>query len=413
MNKWPPFLCVLVAGLAACGDDTASGGAGASGGGGSGNSGGQSSGGQNSGGQNSGGNTVGCDAAADTVSTDAPLLAIAGEENAAFGIFDPSLAYAKDADVGVMSYSRVVSEQDIHTAIATSTDAGATWTRVAEVNSAGSGTVPVTNDPLCVGSCAGSFVHEVSSIVLDPDDAAAARYKLFSHRYLVARVQDPQSKRLVNVSRYDIGHIALQTAPAPEGPWTEPTAIIGWAGTSPFSQTNIETIATDEPELADCIAITEPAALSFGGDLYLAAGCVTGDTIRIILFRSTDHAATWSYRGLLLDGDESSCLGGSSPRVNAPHLFTLEDEVLLLASPSTDDAYRGCSVMRVDLATATIERTEADEPAIVRKLDTDPQGFTGACAYAEGATALGYLVPWADVAATPVFRIAPSHIAAP
>lgn len=401
------FLCTLAAALAACGDDTATGGSGASGGSGQGGE-------TNTGGENSGGGAVlGCDAAADTVSKDAPLLAIAGEENAAFGIFDPSLAYAKDADVGVMSYSRVVSEQDIHTAIATSTDAGATWTRVAEANSSGSGTVPVTNDPICTGSCAGFFVHEVSSIVLDPDDTAEARYKLFSHRYLIARVQDPESKQLLSVNRYDIGHIALQTAPAPEGPWSDSAAIIGWAGTSPFSQTNIPTIATDEPALADCIAITEPAALSFEGNLYLAAGCATGDTIRIILFRSTDHAATWSYEGLLLDGDESGCLGGSSPRVNAPHLFTLDDEVFLIASPSVDDAYRGCSVMGVDIAAASIQRTESDEPAIVRKLDTDPAGFVGACAYAEGATALGYLVPWADVAATPVFRMAPSHIAAP
>jgi hypothetical protein len=137
-----------------------------------------------------------------------------------------------------------------------------------------------------------------------------------------------------------------------------------------------------------------------------------------VLFSSNDHAATFTYEGVLLEGEDGACLGGDVPAVNGAHLFELAGEVYLIATPArafgSGTIYRGCSVMRVaDLAGAQVERTAAGDPAIVRRFDVDTEGFTGACAYAEGASAQGYLVPWADLEAGPAFQIVPTGLAAP
>jgi hypothetical protein len=354
---------------------------------------------------------LGCDLEPDVVPTTATALTVLGDTGSMNGIFDPSPFYRAGAGAGVMSYSSVAARTDIHTRVATSDDGGASWTFVADANAAQAATVPVTNDPLCAGSCTGTLIHEVSTLVEDPSDTAERRYKLFSHRYLVLAGRP-------EVLRYDIGHLALQTAPAPEGPWTASTAAVGWAGTSPFSQANVPTVATDEPELADCLLLTEPAALVVDDTLYLAAGCANGETLRVVLFSSSDHAATFTYEGVLLEGEDGACLGGDVPAVNGAHLFELAGEVYLIATPArafgSGTIYRGCSVMRVaDLAGAQVERTAAGDPAIVRRFDVDTEGFTGACAYAEGASAQGYLVPWADLEAGPAFQIVPTGLAAP
>jgi hypothetical protein len=47
--------------------------------------------------------------------------------------------------------------------------------------------------------------------------------------------------------RYDLGHIALQTAPAPEGPWSEAAVAIGWAFSSPFSSEGAGLLLGDVP----------------------------------------------------------------------------------------------------------------------------------------------------------------------
>lgn len=396
---WVGALIGLVG--AGCGDDTAaSGGAGASGGGSEGGA-----------GAAGGGLEVGCDVEPDLVPTSSDTLTVQGDSDSTFGIFDPSPVYPVGASSGALSYSRVASRSDIHTRIATSDDGGATWTFVADANQAQGATVTVTGDPLCAGSCAGTLIHEVSSLVEDPSDEAARRWKLFTHRYLVMDGAE-------EVLRYDLGHLALQTAPAPAGPWSASSAVIGWPSTSPFSQLGVPNLTSDVPELADCLLLTEPSALVVDDVLYLAAGCANGASIRVVLLSSTDHAATFSYEGVLLDGDDGACLGGDVPQVNGAHLFELEGQPYVLATPAEalgeSSIYRGCSLIPIDsLAGAVVRRTDAGEPAIVRRFDLDPEGFVGACAYAEGADALGYLVPWADLGAGPTFQIALPRTTAP
>src|SRR5437899_1198386 len=100
------------------------------------------------------------------------------------GIFDPSIAATPLGQRAWMSYSAVNPSRRfpdrntrvIGTRLAYSDDAGATW------NDAGS-TVNETKD-VALGSKAGTWVSEVSSLVFDPAAPPEERWKLFWHHYL-------------------------------------------------------------------------------------------------------------------------------------------------------------------------------------------------------------------------------------
>ncbi|MBC8133902.1 MAG: hypothetical protein H7X95_13035 [Deltaproteobacteria bacterium] len=340
-------------------------------------------------------------------------LVLIGDPGSPRGIFDPSLVYPAGAPAGALSYSSVAATNDIRTRIAVSTDAGATFRTIAEANAPATTTVDSAGDPGCPGGrCTGQLLHEVSSLIIDPDDPdAARRWKLFTHRYLVMPG---------DVLRYELGHIALATAPAPEGPWSASRNLIGWRSSSPLSSVGAVLIAQDVPGLADCVALTEPAALWLpGAALDLAVGCVSVvagvPRIRIERLRSVNHAATFQHVGLLLESDAARCYGSTSGRINAAHLFFAGGRQYVIATPDeTGLGYRGCLVFPVDdPGSGMVRRNGSGLPLAVRRLTAAGQ-FHGACDYAEGATALGYLLPVAFLDQPPrIFRTFATRVAAP
>lgn len=394
------LLAGAVAGLgpAACdGGETSSGGDGGDGGGGRGGGGGAPDAG--TGGEGAGDASilpVACEPApTDLVATaTGKVVEPAGDTGSTEGIFDPSLVYPLGAPGGAMSYSSVGSFDDIHTRIAVSADQGATWIVASDANKSVPLSIPSSDATDCPGGmCSGSLVHEVSSLAFDPEDPdPARRWKLFVHRYLV----------LPTKLRYDYGHIAMQTAPAPEGPWSEGTVAVGWTSTSPFSSEAAALLVGDVPELSDCLLMTEPAALVVPGQgLDLALGCasITNEIeIRIVLLRSTDHGNTFQFVSTLLTSADADCLGSTVPQVNAASLFLAGGEEYLFATPAGPAGYRGCHLFRIeDRTQGQVLRDGIGQPIALRRIDIDPAGFVGACAFAEGATAAGALVPWAEI----------------
>jgi hypothetical protein len=236
--------------------------------------------------------------------------------------------------------------------------------------------------------CSGTLIHEVSSLVFDSDDPdPARRWKLFSHRYLVL----PGLKL-----RYDYGNIVLQTAAAPEGPWSADAVALGWTSTSPFSSAGAAQLFGDMPELADCVAATEPAAVIVPGvGLDLALGCVSlpmgQPEIRIVLLRSKDHGASFSYVSTLLTPSDAPCLDAAATRINAVELVFVGGDEYLLATPETvTTGYHGCFVLPIDdPQKGAVRRDNVSKPVFFRRIDVSTGQFAGACTYAEGATALG------------------------
>ncbi|MBP8807233.1 MAG: hypothetical protein KBG48_30395 [Kofleriaceae bacterium] len=363
------------------------------------------------------------DAASDAASPDAGLacppanvidnraaaeLAVVEDSGSAMGIFDPSFVYPTGATAGAMAYSSVPTQETIRTRVAVSSDGGATWTYVAELNQPEAATLPSSDATECPGgSCAGRLISEVSSLVYDADDPdPARRWKLFAHRYLVGPGV---------ALHYRIGTIALQTAARVEGPWTPPQKLIGWTSPAPYSSTGVTTNASTLPGLADCLALTEPGALWLPGSLHLAVGCIylEGATprIRIELLRSTDHAATWTAAGTLLRPADAACLRPGAS-INAAELIAADGALYVAATPSDAAGYHGCLVFPIaDLAAARVVRG-ADGVATPRRvIATAPTRFAGACAYAAGAG--GYAMSIGFLGDNRPFRLFRTGLSAP
>jgi hypothetical protein len=317
-------------------------------------------------------------------------LTVGGDTGSALGIFDPSIVYPTAASAGALAYSSVPTQETIRTRIAVSSDTGATWTFVAEANVPEAATIPSSDATECPGgACSGNLISEVSSLIIDPlEPNAQKRWKLFAHRYLVGPA--------VNL-HYRIGTIALQTAPAPNGPWTAPQKLIGWTSPAAYSSAGVVTNASALASTADCLALTEPTAVVLPASIELAVGCVylaAGvPKIRVELLHSTDHAASWTAAGTLLRAEDASCLTPGSS-INAAELFVSQDKLYVAATPSDNAGYHGCAVFAVDdIAQAKIHRASDGTALPVSTIVPSETRFSGACSFGAGGfvMAVGYL----------------------
>ncbi len=365
--------------------------------------------------------TTGCSAGPRTIvdPTQAPDLVPAGDVGSTLGIFDPSIVYPLGAPGGVLAYSSVPSQDAIVTRIAVSNDRGVTWLTVKDANATED--VTITDATWCgAATCAGRIIREVPSLIYDPDDVASARFKVYTHDYIAKPGSMPV------VLKYDWGTIGVVTAPDPSGPWSATKKVLGWKSSQPaISETGASQLLTDIPALADCIAFSEPGALYRSGAIDLALGCVTAaPEIRVELLRSTDHGATFSYVTRLLDARDATCLGGAAPQLNAADLFVAGGKQFLIVTTAGPTAglptgYNGCSVLAIDdPSSGKVRRDDAGAPVVLRRIVSpggSPNGrFIGACAYAEGASGAGYIVPELFVDGPPrVFRFFRSGIVAP
>jgi hypothetical protein len=328
------------------------------------------------------------------------------------GIFDPSVEYATGSEFGLMTYTAVPDPAHVHIAIAASTDGGATWHYQSDVSRAESITIATEDDDVCgVDTCAGTFVQESSSLVIDADDPDVdRRLKVFAHGYF-----HTGTERWLR-----LGYLAMYTAATPEGPWAE-TKLFGWPSPSPISTTGVTHDVATDPSLSglrDCFIVAEPGGLKRpSGELDLALSCpvVTGssDTIEVRLLRSSDHGTTWSVVSTLLTPDDALALGSTTRRINGADLFLVGDRPHLIVSPEgpvngpdgTFEGYRGCLIVAVeDLSAGRVVRCDV-APVVEAAYLGEPGRFVGACSAAEGATANGVLLPIPDFGAPDVFRI--------
>jgi hypothetical protein len=233
------------------------------------------------------------------------------------------------------------------------------------------------------GTCTGNFISEVPSLVHDEDEPDATKaWKLFSHRYLIG----PTGQL-----HYAIGTIAMQTAPAPGGPWTAPQKLIGWNNPScSYSSSGIVANVSTLVGTGDCLALTEPGALWRPGALDLAVGCAylagASPTVRIVLLRSADHGATWQAVGTMLRPADGDCIAGATG-VNAADLFVSGGTEYLSATPGdSTGAYLGCLVFSVaNPATGAVDRDSTGHAIVTRTIAPQPAQFSGACTFADGA----------------------------
>lgn len=321
--------------------------------------------------------------------TSAPSLAVSGDPGSAAGVFDASVVYPAGASGGAMAYSSVHDQHNIRTRVALSADRGRTWTFAAELNRPELAMIPSSDPAECAtGWCVGWLISEVSSLIADPTDPdPSARWKLYAHRYLAEA-----NHRL----HYRLGTITVQTAPAPQGPWTAPRKLFGLTSPSPYTTTGIQVNANQLAGLGDCLALTEPSALWRPDRIDLAMGCVyleasRGPMIRIVRVRSHDHGRTWIGLGTMLFPGDADCLPGATPRasVNAADLFLGSDGAEYVSATASDPGYHGCAFYKVaDPATGQIERHPDGAPRVQLMIAPTTGQFGGACSTSSIGTLL-------------------------
>lgn len=318
------------------------------------------------------------------------------------GVFDPSIEADVDGRLW-MSYSEVADSamwpgrnDHIRTRLAWSDDAGARWTDAGLVVNAALDVALPLPPPLE----AGTWNHEVSAIVRDPGAPAAERWKLFWHRYLWVD----------GARRFEHGWIAMRSAPAPAGPWSsERKLFVG----SLYDAGNDATLGPPElrldtlhPDLAGCVAASEPGLIATSDALYvvLLAAEGTSKNGRIALLRWRHASPGWTYRGSFLvnalDGPAAGVDGFS-----APELFMKGSTPHLIVTPQVGDLYLGTWIYRVgDLDAAELDGL----PPL--KIPGAPGSHHGAAGWDAGAGACGVLYSEAFFTPPIRFRIVRSGV---
>jgi hypothetical protein len=336
-----------------------------------------------------------------------PGLSPGGDPGSTYGFSDPSLMWPGGGTTGYMSYSAATSS-GLFTRIARTTD-GRTFTYVVDANADADVAVTTTDTSICGSTtCSGRLVHETSSLVDDAADVTGARYKLFDYSYVIVPAA-------ASPAQHAWGYIGLYTAPDPAGPWSTGTKALGWTSSANgLSATGAATMLSSVTALSDCAAFTEPAVMvdATTGDLFLALGCAApvGDAIeiRVVLLRSSDHAASFSYVGLLLSAADGTALGSATPGIQPSDFFQDAGTTYLVTStlgvtPSVADApagYTSCTVVPIaDLGSATVVRS-GGAPVSSLKLVAPGGAFAGACSF-KPEFATGYLVDEVSTTAPP------------
>jgi hypothetical protein len=334
-------------------------------------------------------------------------LTVAADASSVYGISDPSLSWPTGSANGFMSYTSLQSDRLI-TRIASTSD-GQTFTYATDANTITDLAVSTTDTTVCGStSCTGRIVHETSSLIYDATDPdPSARFKLFDYSYVIVPSAGAQ---------HAWGYIGLYTASTGGGTWSAGTKALGWTSTAAaISETGVGTLLSNTPALADCAAFTEPAAFvpASGAEIDLALGCVSAatgtPTPRVILLRSTDHAATFSYVGLLLSPADGTSIGSTTPGAEPTDMFDDNGTTYLVVSTlgttpmiaNAGNGYTSCTTVAIaDLATAAVARGADGTPTIVRELVAPSGGFAGACSF-KPEFATGYLIDEENTSSPP------------
>ncbi len=311
-----------------------------------------------------------------------PFAAVNMVPDAFRGYGDPSLEY--DAATGTlwMAYSWLnvqisnpgpppVFDLGVRTHLARSDDGGNTFTFVRSVNEMAMEAHPDTG-------VMGWSTHEVPSLVME----LAGTWQLLWFKYFnpfgtVTGVDERQEflywRTTANTPDLlgDISEVwgtALATSPS-------------WGAPINFN---------DFPELADCVAQTEPGLFVFNNETYLATSCLVADAggrrpdlERLVLLKETANG--YSFVGNILDAQDAADLGVDVIQ-QADITIARDGSIILIVTPivlNADPSHQGCMVFEfADFATAALRR-DGNGVAIPRTVITaDGNGLgPGLCSY--------------------------------
>ena len=283
------------------------------------------------------------------------------------GLFDVSIEY-DNAGSGWLAYSRVEVPKHVQTHLAKSTDGGKTWKYAGAANRSAEGSVVINGM-----TRKGVWRYETPTLLFDPQDIAARRWKLFVQRYLA---MPPYQK---GNSLFENGWIEYKYAAIPAGPWSDAICPFGKPETN--CQVDLNSL---HPDLKGNVFYNELGSIAVDGTIYLsmdASPTPTGfgkwEHRKIVLVSSQDHGITWTYVGTLTNFDDASALGyrvltGSS-------LVKENGRLFLLITPSgakglfaKNRGHDGTLVVAFeDIRRARLERDVGGKPVVLNSFKVD------------------------------------------
>ena len=321
------------------------------------------------------------------------------------GIFDLSVEYGADG-VGWMAYSRVSVPEFVSTHLAKSMDNGASWTYVSTINKSSAEDVRVKGK-----SFKGVWRYETPSLVYDPRDIPARRWKLFSQRYYVL----PPFKKDDGLMRE--GWIEYKSAPSPEGPWSKPECLFGQKKHNCRVQPN-----SLHPSLSGNLFYNEVGAFFYNGVLYMSLDANTApsgvgdwEKRKTVLFSSNDKEKSWRYNGVLTDYNDASGFGYFA--LTGTSLIEYNGNPYLLITPSgkkgllvKNRAHDGCYLVAFeDISRAKLKRDSTGRLAIIKELSPE-YNSGGLCDYHQNNSKGGVLFSQIDMKKMPeIFGIYSTH----
>lgn len=236
------------------------------------------------------------------------------------GFFDVSMEYGPEG-TGWISYSRVTIPGRVDTRIARSLDQGKTWSYVTTVNIS-------TLSPEKINGKNSYWRYETSSLLHDPGDVPARRWKLFVEKYPSVAPHKPQH------NLHHRGWVEYKTAPDPAGPWSDAVRLFGRKEDG--AQISLADL---HPELRGASFFNEIGSLFDRGVIYLSldlsptpTGLGRWEDRRIILVSSRDHGKSWSLVGTLTRFSDAKHLGHRV--LTGSSLVKEKGRFFLLATPS-------------------------------------------------------------------------------
>jgi hypothetical protein len=380
-------------------------------------------------------NTAGESAAATVQITPTAVAAIGSftpvtvlnDAGATNGIRDASVLKQAGSEVWI-AYSSVrnqtsggIATRDTSTSLARSTDGGSTFTFVRTLGAAAPGTV-TDSDPgrgACgATTCSGRWVYDTPWLLDDSSETnSARRYKVFAYKYFFA------PGRPSGAALFPLGAIVMWTAPALNGTWSPETPVIGWNAT-PAELLPVASNINALTGTSDCALVGEGSAVVTAAGIDFVFNCPFGTDVgglpalpqKIVLLRSTDHAATFQFVSTLLQPADATTFG-SAQYFSAPSLVsaTSGNGQALLVTPVIRRTvnsllmpiYSGCVVLPfADAAAGTLVRDGNATPLAIATLPApltptlDDHQY-GACAWDRGVSATGILMNDALATAQP------------
>lgn len=314
------------------------------------------------------------------------------------GYGDPSLAYDQESSTLWLSYSwldlAVVEfgpppQPDflVRTHLARSTDMGATFEYIRDINRA-----ELINHP--DNGQQGWLIHEVSTIAQQTDN---------SWQILWLQYFDPVGEQPRYEFQYNRSNASMPTA---LGDVIEPWIRTSGTSASFGAATRLAAIT----ELSDCIAFTEPNIFSHAGTNYLATTCLVfadgerrTESERLVLLR--ESAEGYEFIGELLDSTDAAELGGDVVQ-QADIALARDGTILLLVTPIKlleDPQHKGCIALQInDMDTASVARNESGSLLRRATITADGNGLgPGLCTYNANSDT-GVMIVITTVSADPV-----------